>query len=598
MAYPTLQDLTTTINGMITTTTGIVSAGTKMRNSLVASVGGMKQLTDETMLLNRGLSTQIGFNEKLIETYVGLAAKAMVFESRNKDLNKTFGITSKSAALVSETIHKLAKEHGFAGVQAIGYATSIKKLLPTFQQQGKENDKTYNSMQRIQHVLTTNLGLTEEATAKYTLYASKNGENADTTLAFAAALADTLEDTDGTMGYMKMAIEGIGEASETTQLQFGKIPGNLEMAAIKAKSLGFELDDLADMGKNLLDIESSIGQELEYQLLSGRRLVGNDKASAELQGKSLTNAYREATLRGDMSDAASALNQILEQEGTVLEDNLFARKQMADLMGMDEASLSRALQKKKLLSSQPNLNILMNLDGTELQKTAQQMLKNGEMTQDTFDQISAANDTRTTDDIMKQQLTVAVESLAVLSTMLTTEQSTNVKKQREALTDAGLGEFKKALLDFEKTDMTGAGINEVLPDMIANAGTVAGQMLPGKMNPHVAASTTEQITTDLKKDAVIPAGYGSRILSFPEDTLQADVAFNNNDTIVAGTSLAGNNSTTSPGTSLAGNNSSTSPGGATDTVLLAVGRMIVAAINSKGSNLFAATTMNNSTYQT
>ena len=154
MAYPTLADLKNTINGMVTVTGGAIDAGEKMRGSLIASVGGMKQLTDETMLLNRGLSTQIGFNEKLIETYVGLAAKAMVFESRNKDLNKTFGITSKSAALVSETIHKLAKEHGFAGVQAIGYATSIKKLLPTFQQQGKENDKTYKSMQRIQHVLT------------------------------------------------------------------------------------------------------------------------------------------------------------------------------------------------------------------------------------------------------------------------------------------------------------------------------------------------------------------------------------------------------------------------------------------------------------
>ena len=79
MAYPTLADLTTTINGMITITPGIVNAGTKMRNSLVASVGGMKQLTDETMLLNRGLSTQIGFNEKLIE--LNFVYKDMKFDN-------------------------------------------------------------------------------------------------------------------------------------------------------------------------------------------------------------------------------------------------------------------------------------------------------------------------------------------------------------------------------------------------------------------------------------------------------------------------------------------------------------------------------------
>ena len=574
MAYPTLADLKNTINGMVTGIGGAIGAGTKMRNSLIASVGGMKQLTDETMLLNRGLSTQIGFNEKLIETYVSAAAKAMVFESRNKDLNKTFGITSKSAALVSETIHKLAKEHGFAGAQAIGYATSIKKLLPTFQQQGKENDKTYNSMQRIQHVLTTNLGLTEEATAKYTLYASKNGENADTTLAFAAALAETLEDTDGTMGYMKMAIEGIAEASETTQLQFGKIPGNLEMATIKAKTLGFELDDLADMGKNLLDIESSIGQELEYQLLSGHRLT-------DVNGKSLTNAYREATLRGDMSDAASTLNTILEQEGDVLENNLFAREQMAKLMGMDEASLSRALQKKKLLSSQPNLNILMNLDGTELQKAAEGMLKNGEMTQEAFNEITELNDTRTTDQIMRQQLIVASEGTGYLKEMLQGGQVDSVDKQRTALTGGELDKFKNSLLKLTEAELAGLGATENLTDVTALVATRLGHVPIGSMPSYESKATIIK-----KEDAVIPAGYGNRILSFPEDTLQPDIAFNDKDHIVASTKEP-----TSNGTGMFS-------GAATDAGFMAVGRMIVAAINSKGSNLFAATTMNNSTYQT
>jgi hypothetical protein len=204
-------------------------------------------------------------------------------------------------------------------------------------------------LQRIQHVLTTNLGLTEAATEAYTLYASKNGENADATLQFASSLATVLHDEDGTMGYMKQAIEGIAEAGAETQLQFGKLPGNLEVATIKASALGFKLDELADAGTHLLDIESSIGQELEYQLLSGHRLVGNEQASEKLRGKSLTNAYREATLRGNMSDAASTLNTILEQEGEVLENNLFARKEMAGLLGIEEGQLSRALQKKKLL---------------------------------------------------------------------------------------------------------------------------------------------------------------------------------------------------------------------------------------------------------
>ena len=316
------------------------------------------------------------------------------------------------------TIHTLANEQGFSGAQAIKYAGSIKKLLPSLEQQGKEYNKTYESLQRIQHVLTTNLGLTEAATDAYTLYASKNGENADATLQFASSLATVLHDEDGTMGYMKQAIEGIAEAGAETQLQFGKLPGNLEVATIKATALGFKLDELADAGNHLLDIESSIGQELEYQLLSGHRLVGNDKASEKLRGKSLTNAYREATLRGNMSDAATTLNTILDQESDVLENNLFARQQMADLLGIEEGQLSRALQKKKLLSSDEGLSVLMELDGTELQRAADEMLKNGTMTKEVFKDLTKLNDTRTTQDIMEQQLTVAHESLATFKVML------------------------------------------------------------------------------------------------------------------------------------------------------------------------------------
>ena len=605
----------------------------------------------------------------------------MVFENRNKELNKTFGINSISAAKLSMTIHTLANEQGFSGAQAIKYAGSIKKLLPSLEQQGKEHDKTYESLQRIQHVLTTNLGLTETATEAYTLYASKNGENADATLQFASSLATVLHDEDGTMGYMKQAIEGIAAAGAETQLQFGKLPGNLEVATIKATALGFKLDELADAGTHLLDIESSIGQELEYQLLSGHRLVGNDKASEKLRGKSLTNAYREATLRGNMSDAATTLNTILDQEGEVLENNLFARKQMAELLGIEEGQLSRALQKKKLLSSDEGLSVLMELDGTELQRAADEMLKNGTMTKEVFKDLTKLNDTRTTQDIMEQQLVVAHESLSTFKTMLTQEQKDNITKERELLTSqSGIQGIQDLMQNFNKADLTTVGKTDTYEDMgtrfTKSKAEIAAGDTPAHQSTEIKTFGTELIDTH---DAIVPPGFGSRILTFPEDTLQPNIAFSDKDNIMATTQTptfggdmeqsGGNNSyseeylslakamasptfdsgtatlqpniayankdniteTTLPPTfnssptyqpiydgdmgqsagnnssseeysslakALAQNNSSATPGGATDAGIMAIGRMIVAAINAKGSNLFGATSMNDSTYQT
>jgi len=744
---PTITEMENFVHGM----GDAVRVGGLQRIALAKQILGFETLRNETMLLNRGLDDQIGFNQALITTYVGLAAKSMVFEARNKELNKTFGINSMSAAKLSMTIHTLANEQGFSGAQAIKYAGSIKKLLPSLEQQGKEHDKTYESLQRIQHVLTTNLGLTEAATEAYTLYASKNGENADATLQFASSLATVLHDEDGTMGYMKQAIEGIAEAGAETQLQFGKLPGNLEVATIKATALGFKLDELSDAGNHLLDIESSIGQELEYQLLSGHRLVGNDKASEKLRGKSLTNAYREATLRGNMSDAASTLNTILDQEGEVLENNLFARKQMADLLGIEEGQLSRALQKKKLLTSDEGLSVLMDLDGTELQRAADEMLKSGAMSKEVFTEMTKLNDTRTTDDIMKQQLVVAHESLATFKAILGADQEDQVKIQRELLTSqTGIKGIQDLMLDFNNKDLTTLGKTLTLEDMGGRFKKSKAEIAAGKTPAHQSKEVGALVAeTDTGEDTVVPPGFGSRILTFPEDTLQPNIAFSDKDNIMATTQTptfggdmeqsggnnsyseeylslakamasptfggdmeqsgrnnssseeylslakilaspyfnkdnitettlsptfgsnmeqsAGNNSsseeylslakamasptidsgtatlqpniayankdnvteTTLPPTfnssptyqpiyggdmgqsagnkssseedlslakALTQNNSSATPGGATDASIMAIGRMIVAAINSKGSNLFGATSMNDSTY--
>ena len=133
----------------------------------------------------------------------------------------------------------------------------------------------------------------------------------------------------------------------------------------------------------------------------------------------------------------------------------------------------------------------------------------------------------------------------------------------------------------------------------------------GKLLPNDAG-----IQTEIKKDAVIPSGYGSRILTFPQDTLQPNIAFANKDNIIATTypptfndqpvyggdmgQSSGNNSSAeylSLAKALAENNSSAIQGAATDAGIMAMGLMIVAAINSaKSSNLFGKTSMNDSLY--
>jgi hypothetical protein len=286
------------------------------------------------------------------------------------------------------------------------YAGNIKSIVPTINVLKAQNNDYYKGLARVQQVLTTNLGLTEEQAASYSLFAAGAGKNAEDQLASQAGLANAIEKVTGMQGSFKMISEGIAETTSDLQLQYGRIPGSLELGILKAKSLGFTMADLNKTADNLLNIESSIGQELEYQLLSGHRLVGNQEASAELRGKSLTNAYREATLQGNASKQANTLNTILEQEGDTLRTNLFARKQMSELLGMDEASLSRALQKKSILEKLPGGEALFDQTGDALLESA----KAAGATEEQIAELVKNQDNRTTDQKIEQTLAMMVET--------------------------------------------------------------------------------------------------------------------------------------------------------------------------------------------
>lgn len=562
----------------------------KYQWSNVQMAGAMADAFVQVNQLNRGFDDYIGKQESLIDSYAKLNNSTLVLEKRNKDLQDGFRLTSTQTAKLAQSILSFQDGLGATSKQMATYAVNIKKLLPLYTQYGKENDRQYKGMLRIQDMLTTNMGLSAQSAEAFTMYTSKMGENADKYLylgeeiqnvlkANADAVAGANKDAFDTVDYMQQVIEGIASAGSEVQLQYGKLPGNLELATLKATALGFSLDDLAATGQDLLNIESSIGDELEYQLLSGRRLV--DQQS----GESLTNMYRQATLMGDMSKQADVLNSILETEGETLENNLFARQQMSKLLGIDEAQLSKALQKKKLLESDANLKVLMNLDGTAFSDAVENMKKQGDITDEQYKQLKKSTDTRGTEDILKQQLVLQFEQTAIMKAMLTTEQATLVETNKQAiLDDKNMEKFQAALVDFASIDEAGAafvgrGAAYEVKETVNKGAKVTSFDETGFRQSNVMSTTALE-----KEDVMIPPGGSAPIISAPAGTFILDPQ----DTILAGTDPSLQNPTTSA--SAGGENNLSA-------VMMQVGRMIVAAIKSNGPGVFGATTLNGPYYE-
>jgi hypothetical protein len=400
-----LDDISSAFRGFTGYAAGALSAAKRLtEEGLEAAVEGFKGLNNEMIASNVGLAKTISMTEALQTKFLEVAKAASFFEERNKVLNKSFGVNSANAERLSNQFIKMSAamsgaslETQVSGESLMKYAGSIKKMLPTYQQLGKEENRYYKGLIQSQHILKASLGLSEEQADAFTQYAGANAENAAQQLKATEIMAKSMGDTDGSLGFVKQITEGIADAGAEIQLQYGRLPGSLERATIKAGRLGLKLEDLAGAGENLLDIENSIGQELEYQLLTGRRLV-ND------QNQSLTNLYREATLRGDANKQADILSDIVKTEGKTLEDNLFARKQMADLLGIQESQLASAIQKQKILEKAGEAGISLNLDDNgAIAAAAETLLKDGELKQSEFDAFMKTNDTRTTEDLLKEQ---------------------------------------------------------------------------------------------------------------------------------------------------------------------------------------------------
>lgn len=517
-----IEDIGNALSSFVQYGTDATAAAKTLTETLLnTGKQGFAGLLSDTVSLNVGLAKTIEINNVLQKKFIEVASAATFLEKRNSVLNKGFGISSKNAEILANDLAQLSKDFAKGSVNTqisqeslMKYAVSIKKMLPTMKQAGKTDTQYYKGLQQAQFILQESIGLTEDQANAYTQYAGSSAENAARQLEFSRQVAAEMGDADGSMGYMKMITEGIAEAGADIQLQYGRLPGSLEVATIKAARLGLKLEDLAGAGESLLDIESSIGKELEYQLLTGKQLV-ND------QNQSLTNLYREATLRGNAADQAQILTDIIKEEGSNLENNLFARKQMADLLGIQEQTLASAIQKQKILEKAGEAGITVDIDDNgSIARAAEQLTKQGELSAAEFKEFQDTADTRTTEDLLKEQLSIANEQL------MYSRLSVSVGKSRDEL-------IKAAAKMAQETSKTP---NEAETIALGKVLTILG--VPQAASKEVVDSATNATVTGpeslkTKNDVMIPSGYGNKIISAGEDTF----ALNNDDTIVAGTNL-------------------------------------------------------------
>jgi hypothetical protein len=491
---------------------------------LTAAVGAIDNMGNQRAMQSivSGLESQLG-------KFTAFAKDLTILEQRFTELQTSMGLTIEQTAVLGQNIDDFAENIGVGGKAIIELQKGLKGVIGPFSKMSDlitESSGFGKDMLRTSKALQMNLRLSSDIANKYIEMASQSGKSLEKTLADHIQISNYIE---GQVGGIEVTQEMISEMATQTadvSLHFGRLPGQLELAVIKSKQLGINMAQLKTTGDNLLNIETSIGQEMEYQLLSGRRLVDN-------QGKSLTNKYREQMIAGKSSDMASTLNQILEQEGDTLRTNMFARKQMAELLNMDEATLARMLKKQDILKKLDPSGKLMGLTGEELAAQMATMTNDATL----IAEVMSLNDVRTTDekmnDLLDQLATKGIRLQGLDYSKLMGEGSKGAlggtQKYGDFLTD--LVDNPAVLAAIRATQTAAASVR--LGGIAAGApgglvGLAVGGTAISKTNP---MPVTIAATGDMQDFYSGPGG--GRLLLGPAGAM----SINNNDVVMGGTDL-------------------------------------------------------------
>lgn len=319
---------------------------------------------------NLSLGMGIGKLAKVFDDYetaLVSTIKAQTFlEQRNKELNKSFGISSAKAAKLGESYDAMTTALNTGGENIRKYAQNVNDMLPGMANIIAGNEKFATRLLGTNQFLTEHIGLTKEVSNGYEMFAAGAGQNSVELLAATSAWADAFDKGTGLTGTFAGIISEIGGMSADLQTTYNKMPGSLEKSVVKAKLLGTSFAKIEAMATKMLDIETSVGQELEYQLLSGKRLVN-------VNGESITEKLRIAKLSGNAEDQVKAMNDLLSTQGDVLDgNNYYAKEQLANLTGFTVAELTRQRQTQKLMEQggmdKAKIEEFMNMDPTSFTK--------------------------------------------------------------------------------------------------------------------------------------------------------------------------------------------------------------------------------------
>lgn len=428
---------------------------------------------------------------------------------------KGMNLSYQDAAKLDQEFNNIANSSGDIAVTTKGIRETMLAMGQTMGSNAILNEKDAITFTKLRE----QAGLANDELAAMEKLTLATGGNLEDNVSSMLYAAKTTALNNGVLLNEKQIMKEVAKASDATKLSLAGNPEALAKAAAQAKSLGMNLEQVDKIASGLLDIESSISNELEAELLTGKNLnleqarlyaLNNDMEGLSKEiAKNFGSAAEFSKMnRIQQEAAAKAVGMTREELASTLTD----QEALKGLSGEQAKNAKAALDAARARGMSEEEIKKQGIDGLMSQQSMQERFNNSvEKLKEIF--VSLLEPLMPILDIFTGILDVVGLIFKPLGAIMGWAQSIGGPLKTVMGLLVGIG---AAALLLNGSLTFGLGVAAVLAAVGAGMAMFEGI----KSNAETA------------NDMVSP-GYGKRTLMGPEGT----IALNDKDTVIAGTNL-------------------------------------------------------------
>jgi hypothetical protein len=327
-------------------------AGKKVRNKLA------KKMFDPKVV-GKSLKGAIGLG--MMGAGIGLVGAgvsgALSREQELKDQQRSIGLTKKESESVDSMQRGLLTSFGTMVTSMEEARKASAELVDDFGKYGAENETLVDQQVK----LTKAYGLQAEDASNFQRTAKIAGKDTETVKREVFAVASGFNKATGSTQSLSAVLRSVSKLSDAIRVQFRGSDTELTHAVMKAKMLGTTLEDLNGIADQLLNIESSIENQVTAQLVTGRN-INLEKA-------------RYFALNDDMN---GLMDELVKQEidyASYSKMNRVEKQATAAALGMNVDQMAKFVSQQELAKQ---LNIDMSKAENQTSEGLERSLKSNQ----------------------------------------------------------------------------------------------------------------------------------------------------------------------------------------------------------------------------